>query len=118
MYTDRASISLRKIKDNVSAIDIGGGLTSSAEQQLMDSYVRAVDDGAQAILLNFDNLIYMNSSGIGLLVTMLIRANRQGCKLIAVGLKDHFKNIFELTRLNEAIPVYVLETEALEGLSD
>jgi anti-anti-sigma factor len=103
---DRASLSLRKINENISALDIEGGLTSSAEQQLMDSYARAVDEGAKTIILNFDNLIYMNSSGIGLLVTMLIRANRQGNKLVAVGLKDHFKNIFELTRLNEAIPVY------------
>jgi anti-sigma B factor antagonist len=116
MYTDKAIIKLRKIKENISAIDIEGGLTSAAEQQLMDSYTQAVNDGAHAILINFDDLIYMNSSGIGLLVTMLIRANRQGCKLVAVGLKDHFRNIFELTRLNEAIPVFALETEALEGL--
>lgn len=113
MYMDRASLSLRKIKDDISAIDIEGGLTSSAEQQFMDAYTRAVDDGAKTIILNFDNLIYMNSSGIGLLVTILVRARKQGNKLIAVGLKDHFKNIFELTRLNEAIPVYEREAEAL-----
>lgn len=116
MYTDQASLSHRMIEGNVGAIDIGGGLTSSAEQQLMDAYARVVEEGAQKIVLNFDDLVYMNSSGIGLLVTMLIRANRQEYKLVAVGLKEHFKNIFELTRLNEAIPVYESETEALEAL--
>ena len=40
--------------------------------------------------------------GIGLLVTMLIRANRQEQTLSAFGLTEHYQQIFELTRLNEA----------------
>ena len=45
----------------------------------------------------------MNSSGIGLLVTLLIRIQRQKQRLVAYGLTDHYIQIFELTRLNEAI---------------
>ena len=55
----------------------------------------------------------MNSSGIGLLVTLLIRVNRQKQKLLAVGLQDHYRHIFELTRLNEAIQIFDTEAEAL-----
>lgn len=116
MYTDQASVSHREIEENIHAIDIGGGLTAGAEQLLMDHYTRVVEAGAKTIILNFDDLVYMNSSGIGLLVTMLIRANRQENKLVAVGLKDHFKNIFELTRLNEAIPVYESESKAIDTI--
>ena len=55
----------------------------------------------------------MNSSGIGLLVTLLIRINRQNQRLIAFGLNQHYKQIFELTRLNEAIPICETEAEAV-----
>jgi anti-sigma B factor antagonist len=55
----------------------------------------------------------MNSSGIGLLVTLLIRANRQNQRLLAYGLSEHYRQIFELTRLNEAIAIYDNEEEAL-----
>ena len=55
----------------------------------------------------------MNSSGIGLLVTLLVRANRQKQRLLACGLSEHYQQIFELTRLNEAIGIYNSETEAL-----
>jgi anti-sigma B factor antagonist len=55
----------------------------------------------------------MNSSGIGLLVTLLIRANRQKQRLLAYGLSEHYRQIFELTRLNEAISIYNSEAEAL-----
>jgi anti-sigma B factor antagonist len=58
----------------------------------------------------------MNSSGIGLLVTLLIRANRQKQRLLASGLSEHYRQIFELTRLNEAITIYPTEKEALEAL--
>jgi anti-sigma B factor antagonist len=57
------------------------------------------------LLLNFRELTYMNSSGIGLLVTTLIRLGRQDKKLLAVKLTDHFRQIFELTKLNEAIHI-------------
>jgi anti-anti-sigma factor len=56
---------------------------------------------------------YINSSGIGLLVTLLVRAKRQGKKFVAYGLNDHVKHIFELTRLNQAILLYNNETEAM-----
>ena len=55
----------------------------------------------------------MNSGGIGLLVTLLVRANRQKQKLLAFGLTDHYKQIFELTRLDEAIAIYVDEATAV-----
>ena len=48
----------------------------------------------------------MNSGGIGLLVTLLVRANRQKQRLLAFGLNDHYRQIFELTRLDEAIGIY------------
>jgi anti-sigma B factor antagonist len=55
----------------------------------------------------------MNSSGIGLLVTTLIRAQRQGQKLMAYGLSDHYRQIFTLTRLDEAIIIHDDEDAAL-----
>jgi len=58
----------------------------------------------------------MNSSGIGLLVTLLIRANRQKQRLLAYGLSDHYRQIFDLTRLNEAIIIFNSEADALAAV--
>ncbi len=83
----------------------------------MESYAQATTAGARTILVNFSELEYMNSSGIGLLVTLLIRANRQGQKIAAFGLSPHYKDIFELTRLDEAIHIYDTEEAALAAAS-
>ena len=55
----------------------------------------------------------MNSGGIGLLVTLLVRAQRQGKRLKAVGLNEHYRQIFALTRLDEAIGIHDTTDAAL-----
>ena len=64
-------------------------------------------------MLNFTDLSYMNSGGIGLLVTLLVRANRRSQRLMAFGLSDHYRQIFELTRLDEAVGIHDTEQAAL-----
>jgi anti-sigma B factor antagonist len=112
------TISVRNINPQTSAIDIGGELTSFAEEELNTAINQANTETVNHIILNFKDLVYMNSSGIGLLVTTLIRLGRQDKHLVAVDLNDHFRQIFELTKLSEAIHLYETEEEALraEGL--
>jgi len=104
---------VRKPQPSVSVIDIQGDVTGSAENTLMDAFSQASNGSTQTILLNFSGLDYMNSSGIGLLVTLLIRTQRQKQSLLACGLSPHYQEIFTLTRLNEAIGIYTDEAEAL-----
>lgn len=113
MAESKVTMQVRHATDDASVVDISGEITSFAESVLMDAYTKASSGGASAIILNFDQLEYMNSGGIGLLVTMLIRANRQKQRLLAYGLSEHYQQIFELTRLNEAIQIFGNEAEAL-----
>jgi anti-sigma B factor antagonist len=107
------SLSVREISPLTSVIDIKGEINAFAENALMDAYTLATTGGAQNILLNFNGLDYMNSSGIGLLVTLLIRVQRQKQRLAAFGLSRHYQQIFDLTRLNEAIQIYESEEQAV-----
>jgi len=74
---------------------------------------RAIANGARVVVLDFSKLEYMNSGGIGLLVTLLVRAPRGGSRLVATGLSDHYRQIFELTRLDEAIAIHDDEAAAV-----
>ena len=115
MTQANVTMSVRKPAANASIIDIQGEINSYAENALMDAFVQAGTGGVRNVILNFQNLEYMNSSGIGLLVTLLIRAKRQNQRLLAYGLSDHYTQIFELTRLNEAIAIYESEEGALQA---
>jgi anti-sigma B factor antagonist len=95
---------------------IGGDITSSSETALMDAYGR-VPARCRTVVLDFSGLEYMNSGGIGLLVTLLVRAQRAGQRLMAIGLTDHYRQILSLTRLDEAIAIHDDEPAALAAAS-
>ncbi len=113
MPASEIRITVRKPEPGCSILDIYGEVTGGAENALMDAYTQASNNGANAIILNFTELEYMNSSGIGLLVTLLIRVQRQKRRMLAYGLSEHYLQIFELTRLDEAIGIYENEAGAL-----
>ena len=104
---------VREASDAARVIDIEGDITAQSEDVLMDAYTRASSEGVKAIVLNFTALEYMNSGGIGLLVTLLVRAQRQHQRVLAYGLSDHYRQIFELTRLDEAVGIHDSEADAL-----
>jgi anti-anti-sigma factor len=107
------SMDVRHVGDGAAVVDISGDVTATCEQTLMAAYEQASTPGTQGLVLNFTGLEYMNSSGIGMLVTLLVRANRQRQRLAAYGLTDHYRQIFELTRLDEAISIHADEASAL-----
>src|SRR5438477_9844060 len=109
----QVTMDVRKVGDRVSVVDIRGDFTAGAEPALMDACAEASAGETRAIILNFGGLEYMNSSGIGLLVTLLIRVNRRKQQLLSCGLSEHYRHIFELTRLDDAIRGYGTEAEAV-----
>jgi anti-sigma B factor antagonist len=113
MSNSKATMTVRPADAQTSVIAIQGELNGEAEAALMSAYTEATNDGSLTIILDFNPLEYMNSSGIGLLVTLLIRVNRQKQQLLAIGLSEHYRRIFELTRLNEAIKIYDNESDAI-----
>ena len=108
---------VRAPTDGARVIDITGDITAASEDVLMAAYTRASEAGVTVIVLSFEGLEYMNSGGIGLLVTLLVRANRVGQKVLAFGLSDHYRQIFELTRLDEAVGIHENEADALATTS-
>jgi anti-sigma B factor antagonist len=104
---------VRRVDPATAIVDIAGELTATAEPVLMAAFNEATEANARRIILNFTGLQYMNSTGIGLLVTLLVRANRSRQQLAAFGLTPHYRQIFELTRLDEAITIFDSEAASL-----
>jgi anti-sigma B factor antagonist len=112
--TTQLQTRVRAVDGAVAVIDLKGDVTAASEDELMDAYRRTgPPEETRGIVLDFTGLDYMNSSGIGLLVTFLVRAKRAHQQLSAYGLSDHYRQIFELTRLDEVISVHDDEDRAV-----
>jgi anti-anti-sigma factor len=111
--TTQLQARVRPGDDAVAVLELRGDVTAACEGELMDAYRQATSAETRGIVLDFTGLDYMNSSGIGLLVTLLVRARREGRQISAYGLSDHYRQIFELTRLDEVISVHDDEERAV-----
>lgn len=93
-------------------IVVTGDLDGRAGEALERAYEQATSSGATALVLNFENLGFMNSSGIALVVSLLGRARQHGIEVRACGLSDHYRHVFEITRLADFMALCADEAAA------
>lgn len=93
-------------------VDITGELDGEAAARLQAAYAEAAD-GAERVILNFGGLTYMNSTGIALVVELLARARADRLPVHAYGLSEHYRQIFEITRLSDFLAIHADETSAV-----
>ena len=70
---------------------------------LAAAYAEATRAGATRVVLDFVHVDYINSTGIALIVRLLAEARRDHREVVAVGLSDHYREIFRITRLSDFI---------------
>ncbi|MFL6061376.1 MAG: STAS domain-containing protein [Marmoricola sp.] len=107
-------------RDGVAVLDLSGDVNSSAEAVLDAGYDQAAAAGGD-IALNFAGVDYINSTGIALIVGVLAKARKSGTQVRAFGLSEHYRGIFEITRLSDFMTITDDEDGALgtaEGSSD
>jgi anti-anti-sigma factor len=66
-------------------------------------------------VLNFERADYINSTGIALIVGLLAQARRHAIDVTAFGLSDHYREIFEITRLADFMTITDSEDSAVSG---
>jgi anti-anti-sigma factor len=97
----------------VTVMELRGEIDSAAEEALGTGYARA-SEGTGPVVLDFSAVEYINSSGIALIVGLLAQARSHGTEIRARGLSDHYREIFEITRLSDFMTI---ENEAGDGAS-
>jgi anti-sigma B factor antagonist len=102
-------------RQGVAVVDLAGEIDAGAEQALETAYVEAAGREPDAILLNFAKVEYINSTGIALIVGLLARARKERFGVTACGLVDHYREIFEITRLSDFMRIFPDEQSAVSG---
>jgi anti-anti-sigma factor len=98
-------------------LDLRGEINGFAQEALDAAYAEAESNDPEVILLNFEEVDYINSTGIALIVGLLAKARVSKRRLVAYGLSDHYVEIFEITRLSDYIGVFPDEESAMSETS-
>lgn len=104
-------------RDRLSVIDLFGDIDGFADTALEAAYDDAEARDTQAIMLNFSRVGYINSTGIALIVGLLARARKSHRQLMTCGLSEHYREIFNITRLSDFMTLYADEESALQEVA-
>ncbi len=94
---------------------VGDRLDAAAAPGFKETVTRRIDDGEDTILLDLSLVDFIDSSGLGALVSVLKRMSPAG-KLVVCGLRDAAFNMFRLTRMDKVFPIFPSQAEALTAL--
>ena len=98
-----------------AVIDLEGDIDRTANTALDAAYDEAISTQAAGapVILNFQKVDYINSTGIAVIVTILARARSDGRPLRAWGSDRPLREIFQITRLSDFMSIYESEPQAL-----
>ena len=104
-------------KRGVVVLDLRGEINGFAQEALDAAYSEAESNDPEAILLNFEGVDYINSTGIALIVGLLAKARASHKRLLACNLSEHYVEIFNITRLSDFMSVFPDEESAMRETS-
>jgi anti-anti-sigma factor len=90
-------------EDGTPVIELVGDIDRDAEGLLAVAYQEV--DQARVVVLDFSGVSYINSTGIAVIVGLLAQARKNAQSLQARGLTDHYRRIFEITRLADFMTI-------------
>ena len=102
-----------RYQGETAVVDLPAQIDSTAEHALNDAYASAAAHGAKTVLLNFAGVEFLSSTGIALIVGILARARKDGRAITAASLSDHYKEIFEITRISDFVTMCDDEASAV-----
>jgi anti-sigma B factor antagonist len=102
-------------RGEVTLIRVDGQLTVGNRQELKATVQAGLDAGARKFLLDCTATGYIDSSGLGALVTIAKRVREAGGQIRLASLNDDLRALFELTKLDTLFAIFPTPDEALQS---
>lgn len=108
-------VTTRSDGDGRLVLELSGDINGAAGSK-MESVHHSLDDtDIDTVVLDFEEVDYINSTGIALIVGLLARARAVNLEVVAYGLSDHYRQIFQITRLADFVGIYPDRASALRA---
>ena len=97
--------------DPITVLRFSGDITSASQPAVMGTY-EGLPDTVKRILLDFSKVEYLNSSGIALVIQMMIAASKRGQTIRSFGLSPHFQKVFTMVGITKYTSLHQDEASA------
>ena len=101
---------------DVTVLRFEGDIASTSKDAVLGTYQALPKSTVKLILLDFTKVDYINSSGIALIIQLLIEASNTGQKVYAFGLSAHFTKVFTMVGITKYAQLFGNEGDAVAAL--
>ncbi|HYV97004.1 MAG TPA: STAS domain-containing protein [Gemmatimonadaceae bacterium] len=108
------SFTIRK-QNGIAIVEVEGQLIVGNRQELKQKVLDEVESGTRKVLMDFARTGYIDSSGLGVLVSLAKTLRDDGGELRLANLNDDLRTLFELTKLDTLFPIAETRERALES---
>lgn len=103
---------------NVLLVAVDGDLIGgSTTNNLLETIQEYIEKGVIRCVVDISNVRFINSSGIGLLITILTKVRNKEGELILINPSDHVKKLLIITKLNAIFSILNSREEAIKKLA-
>ena len=100
----------------VTVLRFEGDIASTSKDAVLGTYQALPKNDVKLIMLDFTKVDYINSSGIALVIQLLIEAANAGQKVSAFGLSAHFNKVFTMVGITKYAILFPTQPEAMAAL--
>lgn len=98
----------------IGFMDFPRDVTAQTRETAYNAYNQLARARIKTLGLNFEGSDYLNSAGIGLVISLVEDATQAGRTVYAYGLSSHYRKLFSMVGLTERITLVMSEAEMLE----
>jgi anti-sigma B factor antagonist len=102
-------------QDGIVLVDVDGQLIVGNRQELKQKVLDELEAGERRFLIDFANTGYIDSSGLGVLVSLSKKIREQDGELRLASLNEDLRTLFELTKLDTLFNIAESRQEALSS---
>ena len=107
-----------RVVDGVSVLDLSGKIVlGEGDGQVRERIKDLLSDGQKKILLNLGDVTYVDSAGLGALISSYTTTKREGAQLKLVNLTKRIQDLLAITKLITVFDTYDNEQEAIKSYS-
>jgi len=107
------------IRNNLAILEIGGNLMGGSETKELHEKIRSlIEDEVINVVLNLQNVKWMNSSDLGILITCMTTLKRVNGMLKLANVTKKVESLLIITQLNKIFDTYASIEDAVVSMSE
>ena len=102
-------------QDGIKIFRLKGRLDSNTSPELEDKLFQAISDGSKKIIVDFENLDYISSAGLRLVIKVNRAILREDGRLILCAMQNYIRELFKTTEIDSFVPILDTMDDALKA---